>query len=310
MLNVLDITAPLFTLILLGYLAVKSGLLPDSLLGGIARFVLYFCVPGVILSNFLREQAQPVLLPEFLKIYAIAGVATLALGYLVGLLLLRATTAASSIYALGGAIPNSMFVGFPVLMQVMPDIAVQVLVMCVLVENALIMPIALLLADISAAKATSLPKRIYQIAKRIAVNPMLIAVAVGLTLSSFDIYAPSFMQISLDMLAKAAAPAALVFIGGSLVGNSIRGDIGPVLSTSTIKLVAMPLLVMLTLYLSAPIPDNLATALILVSASPMLSIYAILASGYGVGKTAASILVVTTAASFFTLNAFLAHLLQ
>lgn len=310
MLNVLDITAPLFTLIVLGYIAVKSGLLPDNLLGGIARFVLYFCVPGVILSNFLREQDHPVLVPEFLQVYAIAALATLALGYLINLIIFRNGTAASSIFALGGALPNSMFVGFPVLLQVMPDIAVQVLVMCILVENTLIMPISLLLADISSASATSLPKRLYQIAKRLVVNPMLISVAIGLTLSSFDIYAPSFVQISLDMLAKAAAPAALVFIGGSLVGHSIRGDIGPILSTSILKLVIMPLLVMLTLHFSAPLPAQLGTALILIAASPMLSIYAILASSYGVGKTAASILVFTTAASFLTLNGFLAHLLN
>lgn len=309
MLNVLNITAPLFTLILLGYLAVKTGLLPANLLGGIARFVLYFCVPGVILSNFLRDQAHPVFIPEFLQSYALVGFGTLILGYLINILILRRGSSDASVFALGGSIPNSMFVGFPVLLQATPDIAVQVLVMCVLIENALVMPVALLFADISSASAASLPKRLYQIGKRLITNPMLISVAVGLLLSSLDIYAPSYLQITFDMLAKAAAPAALVFIGGSLVGNKIRGDIGAIVSVSATKLLLMPLLAMAVLYFSAPLPGQFGAAMVLVSAAPMLSIYAIIAGNYGLGKTAASIQVFTTAASFITLNAFLVYLM-
>ena len=89
MLNVFAITGPLFTLIFLGYLAVKTNLLPASLLPGIARFVLYFCVPGVILSNFLRSEQHPVFEPEFLKLYAIIGLLTLALGFIITVLLKR-----------------------------------------------------------------------------------------------------------------------------------------------------------------------------------------------------------------------------
>lgn len=309
MLNVLNITAPLFTLIFLGYLGVKTGLLPANLLGGIARFVLYFCVPGVILSNFLRDQAQPIFIPEFIQSYAIVGLSTLLLGYLVNYFILRRSSSDASVFALGGSIPNSMFVGFPVLMQALPDIAVQVLVMCVLIENALVMPIALLIADISSSNASSLPKRLYQIGKRLIANPMLISVALGLLLSSMEIYAPSYLQITFDMLAKAAAPAALIFIGGSLVGHKIRGDIGAIISVSSIKLLLMPLLAMAVLYLSAPLPGQYAAAMILTCAAPMLSIYAIIAGNYGLAKPAASIQVFATGASFITLNAFLAYLL-
>ena len=309
MLNVLNITAPLFTLIILGYLAAKTGLLPTSLLGGVARFVLYFCVPGVILSNFLRDQARPVFVPEFLQSYAMVAFGTLILGYLITYLLLGRRSTDASIFALGGSIPNSMFVGFPVLLQVMPDIAVQVLVMCVLVENALIIPLALLFADISSVSARSIPKRLYQIGRRIITNLMLISVAVGWLVSSMDMAAPTALQATLDMLAKAAAPAALVYIGGSLVGNTVRGDLGAILSVAAIKLLLMPLLAMAVLYLSAPLPASYASAMILVCAAPMLSIYAIIASNYGLGRSAASIQVFTTAGSFFTLNAFLVYLL-
>lgn len=309
MLNVLAITAPLFTLISLGYLAVKTGVLPAGLLPGIARFVLYFCVPGVILSNFLRDEQHPIFDPDFLQLYAIIGILTLAAGYLINLLLRRSTSHAS-IFALGGALPNSMFVGFPILLQVTPEIAVQVLVMCVLVENVLIMPISLLLADISSAKGASLQERVTEIAKRMVNNPMLISVVIGLVLSNLGIYAPSFIQTTLDMLARAAAPAALVFIGGALVGHQVKGDVSAILTTASIKLILMPLIALGVLAIAPPLATELSRALVLITASPMLSIYAIIASNYGVGKAAASIQVFTTGASFITLNLFLAYLLH
>ena len=309
MLNVFAITGPLFTLIFLGYLAVKTNLLPASLLPGIARFVLYFCVPGVILSNFLRSEQHPVFEPEFLKLYAIIGLLTLALGFIINVLLKR-ESAHASIFALGGALPNSMFVGFPVLLQATPEIAVQVLVMCILVENVIVMPISLLLADISSASGDSLNQRLQQIGKRMINNPMLISVVLGLGLSSMDIYAPAFLQTTLDMLAKAAAPAALVFIGGALVGHQVKGDMTAILTTAFSKLILMPLIALAVLAFSAPLPGQLGIALVLIAASPMFSIYAIIASNYGVGKAAASIQVFTTGASFITLNAFLAYLLH
>lgn len=308
MFDVLSITAPLFTLMLFGYLAVKTCLLPCALLPGLARFVLYFCVPGVILSNFLRETQQPILDPNFLQLYAALGVLMLAIGFALSRLIGRPPSQAS-IFALGGAVPNSMFVGFPILLQVTPDIAVQVLVMCVLVENALIIPLALLVADASAASEGSVGQRVAAIAKRMVTNPMLVCVLVGLSLSSLDIYAPLFLQNTFDMLAKAAAPAALIFIGGALVGHKVRGDLSAIVLTSTLKLLIMPLLALILLHFGPQLDPQLAVALVLVGASPMLSIYAIIASNYGVAKQAASIQVFATSASFVSLNLFLAYLL-
>lgn len=309
MLNVFAITGPLFTLIFLGYLAVKTNLLPAGLLPGIARFVLYFCVPGVILSNFLRADQTRVFDPEFMQIYTLTGFLTLVAGYLLNRALKHSSSHAS-IFALGGSLPNSMFVGFPILLQVTPDIAVQVLVMCVLVENVVVMPLALLMADISSASGTSLAQRLYQIGKRMITNPMLVSVAIGMALSSVDIYAPTFLQSTFDMLAKAAAPAALVFIGGSLVGHQVRGDLSAILSTAGTKLILMPAIALTLMALHDPLPGQFGIALALIAASPMFSIYAILASNYGVGKAAASIQVFTTGASFITLNALLVYLLH
>lgn len=316
MLNVLEITAPIFTLIAIGYLAVLTSLIPAGLLPGLARFVLYLCVPSVILSNFLRETAPYTFDLQFLKLYGIIAFSTLILGFVLQRFILGSSSVKSSIYAMGGSVPNSMFVGFPILLQATPAVAAQVLVMCLLVENLILTPCALLIADINDAGGSGTRQRIRLIAKRVITNPMLIAICFGVGVSYFEITPPQFILNSFDMLAKAATAAALVFIGGSLVETKFRGDLGAIFSIAALKLLLMPGIALFVIFISGQgsgddsLSSALVTALILICASPMMSIFPIIASKYGLEKVTASSLLVTTALSFLTLNGFLAWVLR
>jgi len=309
--TVLGITAPLFTLMAVGFLAVKCKALPKEAVPGIARFVLIFCIPAIIVGNLSNNSPSEIFNSDYMSIYAIAAVAT----FFISLGLIRFTgqrdTQQSSALAIGAAMPNSIFVGYPILLQVMPDMAAQVLVVCILVENLIVLPIALLTTEYFSADRSdkTLFSSLDLILKRLFNNPILIAIAVGLFLSLSGVQLPTFLEDSLGVLAKAAGGAALIVIGGSLVGNSIRDDLSTLWVIASAKLLIQPALALLLINLWWDFDRQWQIALLVITASPMLTIYPILATPYGASKTASSSLLLTTVVSYVTLNLVLAYIL-
>ena len=309
--NVLAITAPLFTLMALGFLAVKFQAISKEAIPGIARFVLIFCIPAIIIGNLTKSSPSDIFNSDYVSIYILATVAT----FFISLTLIQLTgkreAKQSSALAIGAAMPNSIFVGYPILLQVMPDMAAQVLVVCILVENLVVLPIALLTTEYFAAdrRDKTLLEAVSSIFKRLTNNPILMAIAVGVALSLTGIQLPSFVDDSLDVLAKAAGGAALVVIGGSLVGNAIRDDLSTLSIIASAKLLIQPILALFLISLWWDFDRQWQIALMVITASPMLTIYPILAAPFGAGKMAASSLLLTTVASYVTLNLFLAFVL-
>jgi len=309
--NVLSITAPLFFLIGLGYLAVYKKILMPEHVPALGRFVLYFAVPGIMLINLTKSTPQELIKPDFMITYGLASVITYFLATFLISRLTHSRGSEASILAMGGAIPNSMFVGLPILLQVLPDQATKIFALCVLVENLLVMPIALFVTEWKVASSTSnaASQILSKIGKRLVANPILLAVAAGLTMSALGLHFPDFVQQSLGMLASGAAATALIMIGGSLVGNSIKGDVRAISAVTLSKLILHPLIMIAVLAVWGPIDPILYTAAIIISASPMLTVFPVLAGPYGAGKVAASSLLVATVTAYVTLNAFLAYVL-
>ena len=309
--NVLAITSPLFFLIALGYLGVyKKVLLPEHI-PALGRFVLYFAVPGIMLINLTKSTPQELIKPDFMITYGLASVITY---FVANFLISRFTNSKgseASILAMGGAIPNSMFVGLPILLQVMPEHATKVFALCVLVENLLVMPVALFVTEwkVATSAADGTKQILSKIGKRLISNPILLAVAAGLTMSALGLHFPAFIQQSLGMLASGAAATALIMIGGSLVGNSIKGDLRAISTVTLAKLVLHPLIMIAVLAAWGPMDPILYTAAVITAASPMLTVFPVLAGPYGAGKVAASSLLAATVTAYVTLNGFLAFVL-
>jgi predicted permease len=108
------------------------------------------------------------------------------------------------------------------------------------------------------------------------------------------------------LFAQASGALSLFVIGGSLVGLSVQG-MGPrVFQIAFGKLILHPILMVAVLLWLLPISDPLLRAAAILScAMPMFGIYPILTQKHGHEGLSAAALLVTTMASFFSLNGVL-----
>jgi predicted permease len=178
-----------------------------------------------------------------------------------------------------------------------------------LVENLLVIPVALALVDSAANPGGGrLGRTVVTTLKSVARNPMILAIAAGLLVSASGMQLPQVLDKFVAMTANATSPVALFVIGGSLVGlklSGIRSDIALIVLG---KLVLHPLCVLGLVLLFPPANPLLGTAAVLIAAMPMMSIYPVLAQRHGHERLCSAALLAATVTSFFTIGTCLALL--
>lgn len=310
MLAVLAVTTPIYLLIALGYVCVSRGLFARADMRLFGKYVLYIALPALIFNALSQRSPAEIINPVFIVAYAGGSLATLALGFLWARRVSGKSISAAAVVGMGVACTNSSFIGLPLVTQVFgPGVAGLNLALAAVVENILLIPLAMALADSdpgeSAAGGGRWRAALAQSLRGLARNPLVWGVVAGLAFSMTGLHLPAPISRGVGMVAVSCSALALFVIGGTLVGFGIRGAWRDVAAIAVGKLLVHPLAVMLLVMVLPAIPRELQMAIIITSAVPMMSIYPILAQKHGEEGLAASALLGTTIASFVTLTALL-----
>lgn len=300
--------APVFVLIGLGYAAVRSGALPASSMPVLGSLVARFALPALILTALSAQPASSMLHLRYLLAYALGSLLTLALGLLWAYRYRRQTLPRAALYGLGMACPNSAFIGFPIVQQVMGPVAAQALALCMLVENLLLLPLGMALSRSDSGAGRGFWPALGEALLDLRRHPIVLAIVAGTALSLTATTLPPLLARPVAMLGTASAPLALLVIGGSLAGLSLRGMWLDVSVVAAGKLLLHPLLVAAAMLWLAVPQTTLSSAGILLAAMPMMSIYPVLGQRLGMQGLCAAALLLATLSAFFTLGLVLGGL--
>ncbi|WP_341645538.1 AEC family transporter [Thauera sp. SDU_THAU2] len=302
MLDILAITLPIFILIGLGFGAVQFKLFAKADIRVLGTFVIQFALPAMLFKALSQRPFGEIMNPGYLFAYALGSLVAMGTLMLLAKKVFKRDFQASVIFGMGGSLSNSAFIGMPVAVQVLGPIGTVAMALSMLVENLLILPLQLLLADSAGNKGASVGRILRDVLLRLIRNPMLIAILVGFSFALTGLRLPQPVFKAIDMLSLASAAIALFVIGGNLAGSSVRGMGREVALITAGKLLLHPLAVLLAVIIVPGIPVELQAAAVLFACVPMLSIYAILGQKYGMEALCSAVLVVATIVSFVTIS--------
>jgi|APMI01.1.fsa_nt_gi malonate transporter and related proteins len=303
MLEILIITTPIFGLIGMGYIAVRTGHFPKAGLGALGAFVVRVALPVLLFKSISQRSFAEVFNLHYLGAYALGSVSMLGLGILWARKLRGQPLAAASIFGMGMSCSNSAYVGFPIVLQVIGPSASMALALTMIVENAFMLPLCLAIGESAGARHEPFHRAFGRGLYNLRKVPIVIAMVVAFVFSGLHIGLPAPAWRAVDMLAAASAPVALFYIGGNLVGLPLRDMLADVSVVTVGKLVLHPLLVFGGLLLFAPVEPHLAVGAVLMASVPMLSIYPIFGQRHGQEGFCAATLLVATVLSFVTIAA-------
>lgn len=320
MLNILFVTFPFFALVLAGFVAIQRGLLPRDAIGGLNGFVLYFALPCMLYRFGAGSPISQLLDPTLFLAYLLC--ALLMVGFSVAMSLnarIRWNDAAFG--ALVAAFPNTGFMGVPLLVALLGEGAAGPAIVTIVVDLVITTSLCVALSRLDGADEHGAARAAKNALKAVLANPMPWAISLGVLSSamSYELVGP--LAKTVGLLADSASPVALFTIGAVLArSQQLTQESGhaPIvlrdyLPIACFKLFLHPVLVLLVL--STVIQMGFAmdrftmVVVVLVAALPSASNVALLTERFDADTgRVARIILVTTAAAFFTFSGAVALL--
>lgn len=306
--DILAIISPIYIAILLGYVSTRMGLFGKADMRVFGKFVINFALPALIFNAVAQRPIAEVLNASYMAAYLGGSLLMLVAGFFCARRVAGFDHVGSTFAAMGVSCSNSGYIGLPILLLTMPALASVALAMNVILENVIMIPLLLMMAESGRPGSGPAHRVFVQTVARVARMPLVLGLVAGVAVSLLGWTLPSPVARTVTLFAQATGALSLFLIGGTLVGLPLRGMGPAALPIALGKLVGHPLAVLavasaLPWLGMAPLAPALRAAGIVMAAVPMLGIYPILGQPYGLAERSAAALLVTTASSFFTLSA-------
>jgi predicted permease len=306
MLSILAITGPIYLAIALGYLTTRWGVFERGDMRVFGKFTLNLALPALLFNALSQRSVAEILNGQYLLAYALSTLVLMGAALVWARKVKHHSLSYSSMMVMGMTCPNSGFVGFPVILLTLGPVAGVALALNMVVENLLLIPLLLAVADSDGGARWQWRKALQQTLIGLMKNPMIIGIVAGFVCAASGVHVPTPVSRTVTLFAQASGALSLFVIGGSLVGLQVQGLKGPVVQIAVGKLLLHPWVMLVTLWWVVPVQDPaLRAAALITAALPMMGIYTILSQRHGHEAVSAAALLVTTVCSFFSLSGLL-----
>ena len=300
-----EVTLPVFLVIGFGYAAVRLDLFGDQAVDGLMKFTQQFAIPCLLFRAISTLDLGQVF--EWSLLLSFYSGATI--GFLAGLLGAR--------YIFGRAWPdcvaigfcclfsNSVLLGLPITERAYGAEALAPNYAIIALHSPYCYALGITAMEIARNAGGGTVATVRNIINAMFRNALVIGIALGFAVNLGGIATPDVAAQALDLMSRAALPAALFGLGGVLVRYRPEGDKRIVLYVCAIALVLHPL-VTWTIGNSIGLGTGpLRSAILTAAMAPGVNAY-VFANMYGVGKrVAASSVLFATVLSVLTVSVWL-----
>lgn len=235
--------APIFGLILLGFVAVRLKVMDGSGVRGLVLFVFNFAIPALLLSSVANLDPPDDVEWGFLFAFYGGSLLLYAVGLAVGRFGFGRGLSDQAIFGMTASHANLVMVGIPVVLTAFgPDASLPMLLI-IAFQSVTLMPITIVLIQKGRGGSDSMAHQLVTILLELLRNPIILSILLGGALNLGGIPLRGPIDQILELLGTAAIPCALFALGASLAGFPLRGALAPAAVLTTLKLVVHPLAV-------------------------------------------------------------------
>lgn len=296
----LDVILPVFLVIGFGYLAARRGVMSEAAIDGLMKFTQSFAIPCLLfraISTLDLEQSFDWRL--LLSFYT--GAST---GFLAGLLGARLlfNRPWTDCVAIGfcGLFSNSVLLGLPITERAYGADALTANFAIIAIHSPFCYGLGITVMEIVRAQGQP-PRAIAgSVLRAMFSNALIVGIGLGFAVNLSGLTVPAVLADAVDLMVRAALPAALFGLGGVLVRYRPEGDLRAILYVVCLSLVLHPIVVWGMGKMLALPPEAFRSAVLTAAMAPGINTY-IFANMYGSARrVAASGVLIGTALSVLT----------
>lgn len=306
----LNIVIPVFGIVLIGYLAVKLGVLNQAANEGLSKFVFTIAIPCMLFRAMARADLPDAMPWGFVLSYFLAVLVVYVMGALVAGLVFNRSRAEQGIIGLGSAYSNVVLLGIPMVVAAFGDAAAVPLALMVALHALIMFPLATIILEFGQKRHDKLAQMPLQIVVQLIKSPLILSLSAGLifNVSGMSIISP--VDVLLGLIGQAAPACALVAVGIGLSYQRFgRGDLSEALTIVGTKNLVLPALVWVLGSQVFEVEPLWLSVIVVIATMPTgVNVY-LFAKHYGVGEEVISkSIVLSTLVTAFVSSAALVFL--
>lgn len=302
----LGIVLPVFSLILLGYLAGRTRLFPDEAVKGLHVFIFFFALPALLFRSVAQMESASTIDPVILLAYYPPALLIFGVAFVTARRLRRHPTDSAAIFAATSTYGNSVLLGIPLVLTTWGEAGVVPVMLIVSIHTLILVALPTVMiewyrsqsADGGSGGKNGVGASLMAAFKGLATNPIIMALLAGGAwwLTGFGIN--PVVDRTLGLIGQAAAPVALFTLGASLTRYETGGAFVDVSAMIALKLLALPVAVWIMADLVMGLDRMTVGVAVLVAAMPSGANSFVLAQRYDrlVARTATTVLLSTALA--------------
>lgn len=308
MLALLDIILPVFLVIGAGYGAVWRGWFSDSSVDGLMSFTQNFAIPCLLFRAIWTLDPGPDFDP-FVLLSFYSGSAT---GFTAGLLgarfLFKRDWEDSVAIGFCCLFANSVLLGLPITERAYGVDALQANYVIVALHSPFCYGLGITAMELVRARGTPARHLPGKVARAMFRNALVIGIVLGAVANVSDLHLPGPVTDALDMMVRAALPAALFGMGGVLFRYRPQGDGRVIAYICVISLILHPTITWTLGTITQLSTSSFRSAVLTAAMAPGINAY-VFANMYGRAKrVAATSVLLATALSVLSVTVWLSLL--
>jgi hypothetical protein len=299
--------APVFGLILIGYVAGRSGYVSQAASKGVPEFIFKVAMPVLLFRTIATSKLPDIPLLSIVGTFFGAAAGTWLLATIVTRFPLRRPATDAPALAMGATFSNSVMLGIPLCLAHFGPSAAPILAIIVATDTGLLWLSAILHhAMVESSRSRSVLHALADLAQRLLNNPIILGCIAGLAWQWAGLTLPTVPDRIIALLAQAAVPGALCALGLALASYGLKSETPAVLMVTVLKCFIMPALAWILMSQLIPLPPLAAGVILAVSAMPVGANAYLFAAAYDRAPAAVSgAIALSTLVSVFTLTLLL-----
>ena len=304
--TLVNVTIPVFGIVLTGYLAGRFRILGEASAGAVNAFVYYFSLPALLFLFTAKASLAELGNLPFIAVFLSGTAIVVTVAAIGGRLLFRLDGSSLTTHAMTAGFANTAYMGIPIFLTAFGKDGTLPAIIATIAANTLVIGVGIGILEFRAERTGDEDSRWVTTLKALTTNPLLVAPVAGLAVAGLEVNIPLPIANYLDLLGSAAGPSALFALGLALSVQALTIKWAEVAWLSALKLVLQPLVTFgLVLYVW-PLSDAWLQGALILSALPTGALVYVVAQRYeSYVQEASATIVVSTAVSVATVSVVL-----
>lgn len=240
---IIETLFPIVAIASLAWFAAHRHLVSDSEVRALEKITFNFFIPCMLFFGTATADLPDDLDWNLLWAYYLAIFIVYLAGMLIAWFHFGSGQARLGVFGMGCAYPNVTILGIPICLELLGEAAFVPIFMIITIHNLLIFSFGTVIAELKREEGKAISAHVWSVFKGVVKNPISgsLLISALVNFMGLPLYQP--LLESLELISRAAIPAALMALGAGMNRYQIRGEIPMALVITTMKLLVLPGLV-------------------------------------------------------------------